>query len=66
MLTYFIFSTAFDKKLNISSFCCNVCFYQTNAEDLNNTEDKIPTFNLYSITKYLSLCYLTIKEYQLQ
>ncbi len=65
-LACFICSTALDRELDISSSCCNVCLYRTNAEDLNNAEDKIPTFKLHGVTGYLSLCYLTTERYKLQ
>lgn len=59
-------STAFDKELDINSSYYDVYFYRTNAKDLNNAGDKIPTFNLHDIMGYPSLCYLTTKEYKLQ
>lgn len=65
-LACFMCNTAFDRELDISGSCCDVCLYQTNGEDLNNAGDEIPTFKLYGITGYLSLCYLTTKEFKLQ
>ena len=65
-LTYFMCSTAFDRELNINNSCYDICLCRTNAKDLNNVRDKIPTFKLYDITEYLFLCYLTTKKYKLQ
>ncbi len=59
-------STAFDREFDNNSSCCDVYLYRTNTEDLNNAGDEISTFKLHSITEYLSLCYLTTKEYKLQ
>lgn len=57
---------AFDRELDINSFYYDICLYQTNTKDLNNAGNKISTFKLHGIMRYLSLCYLTIKEYKLQ
>lgn len=53
---------AFDRELDISSSYYDICFYRTNVKNLNNVRNKIPTFKLYNIMRYLSLYYLIIKK----
>lgn len=66
VLACFICNMVFDRYFDISGSCCNIYFYRTKAKDINNTSDEIPIFKLHGITEYLSLYYLTIKEFKLQ
>ncbi len=61
-----MYNMAFDRKLDINSSYCDVYLYRTNTKDLNNVGDEISIFKLYGIMGYLSLYYLTTKEYELQ
>lgn len=56
----------FYKKLDISEFCDDIYLHQANIKNLNNARNKISTFKLYDITKYLSLYYFTTKKYKIQ
>lgn len=67
VLACFMYSILFDREFDTSAGSyCDIYLYQTNAEDLNNARDEIPTFKLHGIIGSLSLCYLITKEYKLQ
>ncbi len=54
--------TAFEKHLDDNNFCCDICLYKANAENLDNVGDKIPLFKLHGIIGYMFLCYRLTDE----
>lgn len=58
----FMYNTAFYGELNISNSRYDVYLYQTNAKDLNNAGDKIPTFTLYGIMDICLYATLLLKS----